>query len=289
MFSSFDFKLQFYRDDLNHPIVSGNKLHKLAPSLALAAAQGHNSVLSFGGPYSNHLHALAWASREKQLISHGIVRGELHQELSPTLKDCEAWGMRLYPMARKLYREIQHALQNDHHGVKDQLLAQVSDLPQDIFVIPEGGSNQMAIDSLARAYRPIFSDPQFQNVSHVICATGTGATVAGLSKAAPDHVQVIGIQAVAEGPATEERIRIWLGKTITNLQIIEGHLGGFAKTPTELLDFIQHFESIYNIPLDPIYNGKVMFTLLALAKQGFFAPSDELLVLHTGGLQGKRA
>lgn len=290
MFSSFDFKLEFYRDDLNHPTISGNKLHKLAPNLEFALANDFDSVVSFGGPYSNHLHALAWACKQAGLGSHGIIRGELHEQLTPTLKDCKSWGMQLSAINRKGYREIQTRLaSSDQYFRAHEVLPDL--LPTDIrdaLVIPEGGSNLKAIDSLADVYQSIFREPKSQHPSHVVCATGTGATVAGLVKAAPSHVKVIGIQAVAEGDATMDRIRRWLGGDTEQLTILPGHLGGFAKTPIELLEFIVEFEQCYDIPLDPIYNGKVVFELMRLANENYFKNDDRVLVIHTGGLQGKR-
>ena len=240
-------QLLFYRDDLNHPTVSGNKLHKLAPNLELAKQKGCTTVLSFGGPYSNHLHALAWASQEAGLASVGLVRGEILPQLTPTLNDCRAWGMRLVPVPRKVYRALQEALliQGGVCMAENFLPKSIVEVPISTLVIPEGGSNLIAIESLADAYRGIFTQAQFKDITHVVCATGTGATVAGLYKAAPKNVKVIGIQAVAEGGATLTRIRGWLeaGSTmpglsnlgsLDNLSIVPGHLGGFAKMPSEL-------------------------------------------------------
>ena len=293
-------QIQFYRDDLNHPTVSGNKLHKLAPNIALAKHRGCETILSFGGAYSNHLHALAWACKEQGLSSVALVRGELHPELTPTLKDCQAWGMRLIPLQRKTYRALQETLLAMGGTCLAKELLPASkvvlpepQLPHNTFVIPEGGSNLIAINAIADAYQTIFTQPQYKNITHAVCATGTGATLAGLYKAAPKHVTVMGIQAVAEGDATLNRIRGWLKDespkpNLDNLSIVPGHLGGFAKTPTELLSFIDDYQVKHNIPLDPIYNGKVVFKLTQMAKAGEFAESDNVLVIHTGGLQGWR-
>jgi 1-aminocyclopropane-1-carboxylate deaminase len=288
-------QLLIYRDDLNHPTLSGNKLHKLAPNIQFARQQCCETLASFGGAYSNHLHALAWACKEQGLNSIGLVRGELHQNLTPTLKDCQDWGMRLIPIERKLYRMLQDSLQ----AAKQPMPAELSlpslmeKLPPKTLLLPEGGSNQMAIESLATAYTPIFTQDQYRQVTHAVCATGTGATVAGLFKAAPKGVKIIGVQAVAEGPATMLRIQKWLAEDsshqqLEKLTIVPGHLGGFAKSPAELLRFTDAFEAKYDIPLDPIYNGKVLFQLSKMFNEGFFKKSDQVLVIHTGGLQGRR-
>lgn len=280
------------RDDLNHPIVSGNKLHKLSPNIALAKAHNCSTILSFGGPYSNHLHALAWACKEAGLSSIGVVRGELQEALTPTLKDCRAWGMQLIASSRKEYRGHQEALsaypqpRRASELTFDSFYNRFTDDP---LVIPEGGSNALAIKSLRTAYGKAFKNEHHQNITHVVCATGTGATIAGISKAAPDNVNIIGMQAVAEGDATLIRIQQWLKSESERITIKQSHLGGFGKIPSSLINFIEHFETQYNIPLDPIYNGKAMFKLTHMIDSGYFQTTDKILFIHTGGLQGKRS
>ena len=246
MFLLTDTQFQFYRDDLNHPTVSGNKLHKLTPNLALARQQDCESVLSFGGPYSNHLHALAWACKEQGLSSIGLVRGELHSELTPTLADCREWGMHLIAVQRNTYRQLQTELSalGGHCLAHELSHSSMVKTPENTLVIPEGGSNRLAIDSLANAYRPLFKQAQYQDITHVVCATGTGATLAGLYKAAPPQLKVIGVQAVAEGDATLDRICSWLGERPDNLSIVAGHLGGFGKIPATLTSFINAIISL---------------------------------------------
>ena len=282
-----------YRDDLNHPTVSGNKLHKLTPNIEYAKERACSTVLSFGGPYSNHLHALAWACKEAGLSSIGFVRGELLDGLTPTLSDCQKWGMTLIPLSRKVYRECQ----GNFSAFDEPYLASDVDLQDHLqistdldrtLIIPEGGSNAIAIDSLSKAYRSVFNSLDCQGVTHAVCATGTGATVAGLYKDAPETVDVIGVQAVAEGEATINRIKKWLGNNTPRLKIKEGHLGRFAKMPPELIEFIEQFESKYSIPLDPVYTGKAMYKLFELIDSEYFKARDSVLFIHTGGLQGRR-
>ena len=296
-----DINILIARDDLNHGIISGNKLHKLKPNIELAINKGYRAMLSFGGPFSNHLHALAWACKENKLKSIGVVRGELHQKLTPTLQDCKNWGMQLIPCSRKHYRAYQddlalvdgplmlNRISPPENSLVDRLVHLAPNLTEDTLVIPEGGSNLLAIESVAAAYRPLFDLAQCKSVTHAICATGTGATVSGLSLAAPKHVEVIGVQTVAEGAATSERIQDWITKQSKKPTIEEGHLGGFAKTPAALMEFIDEFEARHNIPLDPIYNGKVMYKVSNMITEGEFKQSDVLLIIHTGGLQGKRS
>jgi len=280
-----------FRDDLNHPTVSGNKLHKLAPNLELARAKKCSRILSFGGPFSNHLHSLAWACKESGFGSIGVVRGELHSNLTATLRDCEAWGMRLIPSSRKNYRAYQEALAlTSEPCLASEFLVQAfSDDPEHTLVLPEGGSNTAAIESLSKAYSKIFQSRSCQGLTHVICATGTGATLAGLYKATPEPIRVIGIQAVAEHHATLTRIHSWLAEKPTRLSVKPGHLGGFGKISTELLQFIDQFEAQFNIPLDPVYNGKAMLKISQMVESNMFKENDKILFIHTGGLQGKRS
>lgn len=279
-----------YRDDLKHAVVSGNKLHKLAPNIEIAQSRNCSAILSFGGPYSNHLHALAWASKESGLASIGVIRGELHENLTPTLRDCRNWGMRLIPCQRKDYRDYQEMLS----GFTEPCLAK--EVQIDCFgidanatlVIPEGGSNMLAIDSITKAYTQVLRSEKCTNITHAICATGTGATLAGLYQASPEQVQVIGVQAVAEQGATLRRIQEWLGEKTPRLKLEEGHLGGFGKIPKELAEFIDDFEARHHIPLDPIYNGKALFKISNMIAAGKFKKTDRILYINTGGLQGKR-
>ena len=279
-----------YRDDLNHGVISGNKLHKLTPNIKLAKAKNCSAVLSFGGPYSNHLHALAWASKDAGIKSIGVVRGELQTGLTPTLKDCKKWGMHLQPSQRKDYREYQELLSSQKQPcfANELNFPWLLDSQETTLVIPEGGSNAIAIDSITQAYRQVVASKQCRSITHALCATGTGATLAGLYQATPAHIKTIGIQAVSEGDATLKRISRWINEKPSRLSIQQGHLSGFGKTPIELKEFIEFFEDTYNIPLDPIYNGKAMFKLFKMISAGKFRTNDKILFIHTGGLQGKR-
>ena len=286
-------KLIIYRDDLNHPTVSGNKLHKLLPNIKLARDKEVSQILSFGGAFSNHLHALAWACKESGLQSIGVVRGELHVPLTPTLKDCEEWGMKLLPISRKAYREYQEQLRSFAApcSISELNLNQISQdviVDENTLVLPEGGSNKIAIQSLANAYDKVFTKTDCKNITHAVCATGTGATLAGLYKAAPNNINLIGMQAVAEQDATIDRINSWLGCDASRITIEESHLGRFAKTTAGLMEFIDNFEAQMNIVLEPVYTGKAMLKLIEMIEANYFKQGDEILFIHTGGLQGKR-
>src|SRR5699024_1385159 len=66
----------------------------------------------------------------------------------------------------------------------------------------------------------------------------------------------------------------------------EIHFGGFAKIKPALVSFINRFKAEYGIILDPIYTGKMMYSLMEDLRNGLFRKNIRILVIHTGGLQG---
>ncbi len=272
-----DISLNLWREDLNHPLISGNKLYKLRPNLKKALLQGYTQVLSFGGSWSNHLHALAWACREYGLESVGVVRGEVGPVLTPTLEDCKMWGMQLVPCDRQTYRR------KEDSDFQDQLIKQYPNA----LIIPEGGSNLDSINALSELWQVI--KEKAGSFDWIFCATGTGSTLAGLQSAADYPCRLVGVQAVAEGEATLERIRGWINGRAKHLEVWQdAHLGGFAKITPELSDLIYQIEHRYGIPLDPVYNGKTLLAIYRALEQGRFKSGDRVLMIHTGGLQGIR-
>lgn len=277
LFYDHDVSLNLWREDLNHPLISGNKFYKLKPNLYQALQQECTQVLSFGGPWSNHLHALAWAAREHGLKSIGVVRGEIGPELTPTLQDCQDWGMTLVPCSRTDYRRKE----------QPEFLSELSQEFPGAFIIPEGGSNPLAIHELKNLWNNIRQ--KAGDFDWVFVATGSGGTLAGLTEAKDYSCKLIGVQAVAEGDATLNRIEAWLKSTNLGVEIWQdGHLGGFAKVTPELADLIHQMESRFAISLDPIYTGKTLLRIYQALKQRVFKPGDRVLMLHTGGLQGLR-
>ena len=278
-FVSRGIKLSVWRDDLNHPLISGNKLHKLSGNLNAAKAQGFHQILSFGGPWSNHLHALAFACQEQGLKSVGIVRGELPEPLTDTLRDCQQWGMTLIPWSRQQYR------QKHQPEVLEQVLEDIG--PS--YVVPEGGSNEAAVSGFDRVWRHIFQSTD--SISHLVCATGTGGTLAGLIRSVDQPLDLIGVQCVAEGEATEARVLDLVGnhQSPVNWQVDQqGHRGGFAKVDDCLLDFVDQAEATFDLPLEPVYTAKALMRVFELLNEGAFRPGDHVVLLHTGGLQGRR-
>lgn len=270
------------RLDQIHPMVSGNKWFKLRYNLRTAKTQGYSRVLSFGGAYSNHLHALAWAGNCAGLETVGVVRGEPAYAQNPTLKDAADWGMRLHFVNRETYRRRDDPL---YHK---ELLA----MYPGSFIVPEGGSNALAV----KGFADLFEMPCWQQVSTpdwIVTACGTGGTLAGLVAAKPDSARALGIAVLKGADFLQNDVRALLqgvgAEDPGGWQIdLQGHEGGYARRSEALVAFMEQFTSDTGIELDPVYTGKMMFRLHKLVEQGTFAAGDIIVAVHTGGLQGCR-
>ena len=274
--------LYLLRMDLIHPQVSGNKWFKLRHNLLDAKASGCDRVISFGGAYSNHLHALAWAGCEMGIQTVGIVRGEPEYADNPTLRDAQRWGMALKFVSRSEYRLREDML---YHK------ALCSTYPGSS-IVPEGGSNALAVKGFADLFDHdcwrVLPEPDL-----LVSACGTGGTLAGLVAAKPAVTEVLGIPVLKGGGFLKHDIQSLLAEvgvgSVSNWQLdLDGHEGGYAKLSTELIDFIRQFEIQTKIELDPVYTGKMMFRLHKLIAQGKFSRGTKIVAIHTGGLQGRR-
>ncbi|ODN43596.1 1-aminocyclopropane-1-carboxylate deaminase/D-cysteine desulfhydrase [Piscirickettsia litoralis] len=274
-------KLYFKREDLNHPVISGNKWHKLKLNLQAAQDQGYNTVLSFGGPYSNHIYALAAAAKIYNLTSIGIIRGELHD--NPTLTDAKNHGMQLYPISRHDYRK----------KTQTDFLMQLIEKFGPHYLIPEGGSNALAVQGCKAIINELKTQTDLSETL-IACACGTGGTLAGLIAGSIDsNCQLIGFAVLKQGEFLHDEIKQLLtlsgNSSPNNWQLDTNyHFGGYGKVPAELIHFILEFES-YNpgIQLDPIYTAKLCYGLIDLIKQGKL-DNRTIIAIHTGGLQGRR-
>ena len=268
-----DLELQIKRLDLIHPLISGNKFYKLKDNIYAAQQQGLQQLLTFGGAYSNHIAATAAAGKLLNIPTIGIIRGEEleHQALNPTLTTAQQNGMQLHFVSRQKYRQRHEA----------EYLAGLSAKFPYAYIIPEGGTNALAVQGC----QEILSEKDLQTYDVICCAVGTGGTISGLINASAEHQQVIGFPAL-KGDFLIQDIQHWTQKS-NWLLIQDYHFGGYAKVTPALLDFIQRFEQQYQIPLEPIYTGKMLFGLFELIKQNYFVKGSRILVIHSGGLQGK--
>ncbi|ENW89188.1 MULTISPECIES: 1-aminocyclopropane-1-carboxylate deaminase/D-cysteine desulfhydrase [Acinetobacter] len=265
-------RISIKRLDLIHPQISGNKFFKLKYNLLAARQQGFEKVLTFGGAYSNHIAATAFASHKFGFQSLGMIRGEelAQRPLNPTLATAQQFGMQLEFISRNAYRQ------------KDQpdFLQHLQQQYPDFYLIPEGGTNALAIQGCREILTA--EDAQFDLIC---CAVGTGGTFAGLIEASQQHQQLLGFSALKGDFLTHEVAQLTSKR---NWRILDNYCcGGYAKTTPELIQFIQTFEQRYNIPLEQVYTGKMLRGIFDLIDQDKIGPDQKILLIHTGGLQGR--
>ncbi len=266
--------MEFYikREDQIHPFVSGNKYRKLKYNLLEAKNQQKTTLLTFGGAFSNHIAATAAAGNEFNFKTIGVIRGEeLVDKVAenPTLAFAKSNGMQLHFISRGQYN--QKELQPFIKQLRNQF--------GDFYLVPEGGTNPLAIKGCEEILTK--EDAFFD---YICVPVGTGGTIAGLINSSLPHQRIIGFSAL-KGDFLEKKISQITSKS--NWEITDQFsFGGYAKVDETLIDFMNKFKSSYNIPLDPLYTGKMVFGIFELAKTGFFSKNSRILAIHTGGLQG---
>ena len=273
-------RLLLWRDDLLHPDLPGNKARKLKYNLLAAREQGHTRLLTFGGAYSNHLAAVAAAGRLHGFETVGLVRGEEHQVLNPTLARCVADSMQLHYLDRTTYRR----------RAEPEFLEQLQTRFGPAYLLPEGGTNALALRGVAELIGELRQHTDFDAVA---VAAGTGGTLAGLALGLAEAqypARVVGVAALKGGDflrtEIDELTQSVVGQTLTNYELHTSyHFGGYAKLPAELRAFIGQFEADFGVLLDPIYTGKLLAGVLDLIALGHFAQGSTVVAVHTGGLQ----
>jgi 1-aminocyclopropane-1-carboxylate deaminase len=257
---------------LIHPFISGNKFRKLKYNLLQAKAERKSKLITFGGAFSNHIAAVAYAGKENNLETIGIIRGdELESKISenPTLTFAQNCGMKFEFVTREVYKTKTTPLfiekLKEHYG--------------DFYLVPEGGTNSLAVKGCKEILTT--EDADF---THICCAIGTGGTISGLINSANGNQKIIGFPAL-KGDFLSDDIRKFVTNSNWELQM-DYHFGGYAKINEALIRFINDFYKQTNIPLDPIYTGKMMFGIVDLIKKGYFPKGAKILAIHTGGLQG---
>lgn len=264
------------RLDQLHPVISGNKWFKLQCHLQLA---DRSPLLTFGGAWSNHLVATAFAAKQAGLPAIGIIRGERSSELSATLQEATAYGMQLEFISREQYT----------HKTQPTYLKHLLDRYPGAYIIPEGGGGLPGI----KGSETILSKIDAATYTHIICAIGTGTTFLGLVRASQPGQTVIGVP-VLKG--MHELSSIDLTGILTPEQIRRTHLlpdhhfGGYARHPQPLLDFMNRLYKTTGIPTDIVYTGKLFYAVYDSVQKGHLFPAHaRLLIIHSGGLQGNRS
>jgi len=279
-------KVSIKREDLLHEFASGNKLYKLWGHLMAAQDLKAQRLVSFGGYYSNHLHALAHAGKALGVATKAMVRGHRPKHLSPTLADCQSLGMQLQFVSRK-----------DYLSLKTQCLsAPPLDSAGDYWV-PEGGGASAGISGCSAIIKGVREQLQqslgASNAPLTICAAvGTGTMASGLLSALTPKDSLLGYCALKFGDglaSTVEEIRHRSGNLTSGFCLFdETNFGGFARVSDELFDFMADFHHQTGVLLDPLYTGKMLYRIVEQAAQTRWQPGEHLIVVHSGGLQGRR-
>ncbi len=266
------------RLDKIHPLVSGNKLFKLHYFLEETLNSKHKTILTFGGAYSNHLAATAYAGKVLQLKSIGIVRGEKPEQLSHTLQQCLHDGMQLKFISRQLFAKKENA------AFINELKAEFGECN----IIPEGGYHPLG----AKGAALIMDLIKDNNYTHICTASGTATTLAGLLIAATPSQQIVSFPVLKGITDNKTRIKELTGNNndFENLMILDNyHFGGYAKKTQELISFMNHCWLQHGLPLDFVYTAKMFFGIIDCIRNDRFEKGSKILCLHTGGLQGNKS
>ena len=271
-----DYAVSVLRIDKIHPQISGNKWFKLKYNLIEAKNNGYKKLLTFGGAFSNHIYAVAAAGKEFGFETIGIIRGEEYAQLNPTLAFASACGMKLHYLDRSTYKNRNEKFFQDELKIKFE----------NPYVIPEGGTNQHAIKGTEEIVNFIRQDFDF-----IATACGTGGTIAGIISSLKGEKKVIGFPALKGGEylrgIIENLVYERTNNNFNNWELItDFHFGGYAKIDTELINFVNEFESINNLKLDYIYTSKMFYGICQLLKSNCFEKGSKIVLIHTGGLQG---
>lgn len=260
------------REDLIHPFISGNKFRKLKYNLLQAKKEKQATLLTFGGAFSNHIAATAYAGHENGFKTIGVIRGdELFNKINEntTLQFAQKCGMQLEFVSREDYR-----LKTETHFIE-----KLHQKWGDFYLVPEGGTNVFAIKGCEEIL--LDEDSKFD---YICCAVGTGGTISGIINSALSHQTVLGFPAL-KGDFLKDEINKFTTQEHWEL-ITEYHFGGYGKVDAALISFINTSFATNKIPLDPIYTGKMAFGVIDLIQKKYFPKNAKILMIHTGGLQG---
>ncbi len=267
-----EYTLYIKRDDLLHPHVSGNKFRKLRYNLKKAKEENYSALLTFGGAFSNHILAVAAAGKEQGMKTIGVIRGEeLRDKIAdnPTLLKAQEFGMVFEFVSREIYRTKNEA----------SFIQYLKQKYGRFYLLPEGGTNDLAVKGCEEILEE--SDIEFD---FVCCAVGTGGTISGIINSSKVGQQVLGFPALKGDFLTKDICKF---VTKTNWELVtDYHFGGYAKVTEELVLFINDFYQKYQVPLDPVYTGKMAFGVLDLMQNKKIPKGSKILMIHSGGLQG---
>ncbi len=263
-------RLYLKRDDLIHPEVPGNKWRKLKYNLVAAEEQGDSRLLTFGGAFSNHIRAVAAAGHALGLATVGVIRGEEHLPLNDSLAYAVSRGMRLTYLDRSTYRR----------KADPDVVGALIDEFGPCYVVPEGGGNALGVRGCAELPAEIDID-----LDVICCASGTGATLAGIAAGLRErHHRATGFAVLRGGRFLDDEVRRLqreaFGAITSNWSIDYGfHFGGYARRTAVLDEFIADFARRHDVVLDRVYEAKMMYGLFARIAGGSFAPGTTVVAV----------
>jgi 1-aminocyclopropane-1-carboxylate deaminase len=269
-------ELAVLRLDRIDPLISGNKWFKLSGHLAQAQQACASGIISLGGAYSNHLHALAAAGKRFGFATVGLLRG--HPQDTPTVLDLKAFGMHLHWLGYGAYRE-RHA--------PGFWLPWHEQYPH-LYPVPEGGgglTGALGCAVLLEQARAQLASLGWADYDAWWLAAGTGTTLAGLALAEAGAHAVYGAMAVPADHGVAQNVNAIVQH---GYHLLDASRGGFASVDPLLLDFIDSTQQACGMPLEPLYTGKALLALKQQIDAGRFAAGTRLIFIHTGGLQGRR-
>ncbi len=264
------------RDDLIHPILSGNKWRKLKYNLNYSRKYGIQTLVTKGGYFSNHIAAVSEVGKLFGFNTFGIIRGEPPENLGYTLRLAIQNKMKLYFISRKEFKDIN----------ADNFSLTTIPMKNSLF-IPDGGTNELALSGCKELVSEISTQLDF--IPDFWCvAVGTGGTIAGMLQALPKESKLLGFSALKADFLKQEVFKLAGPETNEDSLIITERFAGkgYAKISVDLIEFINSFYDKYHIPLDPVYTGKMVYGIYQLATEGYFPLGSKILAVHTGGLQG---
>lgn len=291
LFEKYNLDVRVKRDDMLHDIISGNKWRKLKYNLAQLKKHNYQGALTFGGSYSNHIHAFAYACRQENIPCIGVIRGEADYANNFTLSWARHWGMQCHFVDRKTYRR----------RFDTDFINELNALYPQHFIIPEGGSNSLAIAGVAEIITELANQADFDTL---ITPVGSGGTLAGLisgdsvaNNAQCENKQhkntqhkILGVAVLKQAEYLINEVKCLLtpeGLKHKNWQLLTSlHRGGYGKFSAADVERILAFNKQTGITFEPMYSGKMVLALLDLISQGYFSPQERIILLHTGGLQG---
>jgi 1-aminocyclopropane-1-carboxylate deaminase len=271
-YQSLGYAVDMLRLDLVHPIVSGNKWYKLKAYLQEAKEQNAKTLASFGGPYSNHIVALAFAGKSLGFNTIGYIRTNANEPITPSLQEAINYGMQLIFLGRTHFQEK-----------KKEIIQESSST---VYYIDEGGYGKLGCVGFASIQEEI----DLGAYDYIAAAVGTGTMLSGLISISKDHQEIIGIPVLKNEESIHQEINAILpdaSKPYTLLH--QFHQGGYAKTTPEQINCMNAFWKNTGIPTDIVYTGKLVFALNSLLQENYFKQDARILIVHSGGLQGNRS